>query len=44
MSLRTEHPLPYAVGFLMGAVVADLFLIGGEVLAWVINWRHGRQL
>lgn len=42
MSLRTEHPLPYAVGFLMGAVVADLFLIGGDLLARVIAWRSQR--
>jgi hypothetical protein len=39
MSVRTEHPLPYAIGFLVGAVVADLFLIGGEVLGFVIKWR-----
>ena len=42
MSIRSEHPLPYAVGFLMGAIVADLFLIGGEVFAYVMKWRSQR--
>lgn len=42
MSVRSENPLAYAVGFLVGAVVADLFLIGGEVLAHVMKWRAER--
>lgn len=42
MSVRSEAPLAYAVGFLIGAVVADLLLIGGEVLARVMQWRAER--
>lgn len=42
MSVRTENPLAYAVGFLVGAIVADLLLIGGDVLARVMHWREQR--
>lgn len=42
MSVRSEHPLAVAFGFFLGAVVADLLLIGGEVLAHVMVWRDRR--
>lgn len=41
-TLRAQHPLTFAVGCLVGAVVADLLLIGGEVLATVLHWRGQR--
>lgn len=42
MSVRTEQPLAFALGCCVGAVVADLLLIGGEVLARVMQWRAQR--
>lgn len=42
MNLHVEHPLSVAFGFFLGAVVADLLLIGGEVLARVMQWRAQR--
>lgn len=42
MSVRTEQPLAFALGVFVGAIVADLLLIGGEVLARVMQWRAER--
>ena len=42
MSVRAEHPLAVAFGFFVGAIVADLLLIGGDVWAQVAAWRSGR--
>lgn len=42
MTLRAEHPLAFALGCMVGAVVADLLLIGGEVLGFAMHWRSQR--
>jgi hypothetical protein len=39
VSVRTEQPLAFAFGMFVGAIVADLCLIGGELLAYAIHWR-----
>ena len=43
VSVRTENPLAYAVGFLAGAIVADLLLIGADAFAYVMHWRGLRR-
>lgn len=39
MSVRADNPLAFAVGCLVGAIIADLLLIGGDVFATVMHWR-----
>ena len=39
-TMRSQHPLAFAVGCLVGAVVADLLLIGGELFGHVMHWRQ----
>ena len=39
MSLRAEQPLAFALGCLVGALVADLLMVGADVLGFALHWR-----